>query len=129
MRIAKHQVFIALADTGGTQLFVRLAGLVVVVLNGSRRQTARSMRHRQAEGRLADRTIRREVSNGPTPVARSGLVILAAKPLADVFAALDAAELAADFLDEADRDRRPAQDRPALDQLLAEESSEDRMRR
>jgi hypothetical protein len=46
--------------------------------------------------------------------------------LADAFAALDSAQLPADFLSEADRDERPAQDRPALDQLFADESSEDR---
>lgn len=57
--------------------------------------------------------------------AQTGDVILSeVPPLADVFAALDAAQLPADFLSEADRDRRPAQDRPALDQLFADESAE-----
>jgi antitoxin VapB len=59
--------------------------------------------------------------------AQTGDVILSeVPPLADVFAALDEAQLPAGFLDEADRDQRPAQDRPALDELLAEERPEDR---
>jgi len=45
-------------------------------------------------------------------------------PLAEVFAALDAAQLPDDFLGEADRDRRPAQQRPALDELFANDSPE-----
>jgi antitoxin VapB len=58
---------------------------------------------------------------------QTGDVILSeVPPLADAFAALDSAQLPADFLSEADRDERPAQDRPALDQLFADESSEDR---
>ena len=58
---------------------------------------------------------------------QTGDVILSeVPPLADAFAALDSAQLPADFLGEADRDERPAQDRPALDQLFADESSEDR---
>jgi antitoxin VapB len=57
--------------------------------------------------------------------AQTGDVILSeVPPLADVFAALDAAQLPADFLSEVDRDQRPAQDRPVLDQLFAEESPE-----
>jgi len=42
--------------------------------------------------------------------------------LADVFAALDAATLPENFMGEADRDRRPAGHRPALDQLFEEGS-------
>ncbi len=58
---------------------------------------------------------------------QSGDVILSeVPPLTDVFVALDAAQLPAEFLSEADRDRRPAQDRPTLDQLLADEHPEDR---
>jgi antitoxin VapB len=56
---------------------------------------------------------------------QTGDVILSEVPLlADVFATLDAAQLPSDFLSEADRDQMPAQDRPALDQLFAEESPE-----
>jgi antitoxin VapB len=56
---------------------------------------------------------------------QTGDVILSeVPPLVDVFAALDAVQLPGDFLSEADRDRRPAQDRPALDQLFAEERAE-----
>ena len=59
--------------------------------------------------------------------AETGDVILSEVPqLAEVFAALDAAQLPADFLSEADRDQRPAEDRSALDRLFADESSEDR---
>jgi antitoxin VapB len=58
---------------------------------------------------------------------QTGDVILSeVPPLADVFAALDAAQLPEDFLSEADRDPRPAEDRPALDQLFADKSSDDR---
>lgn len=40
-------------------------------------------------------------------------------PLAEVFAALDGAKIPHDFLlTEADRDRRPAQERPELDKML-----------
>ena len=57
---------------------------------------------------------------------QTGDVILSeVPPLTEVFAALDAAELPKDFLSEADRDQRPAEDRPALDQLFAENDSED----
>lgn len=38
--------------------------------------------------------------------------------LAKVFTALDAAQLPKDFMDEADRDRRPAEERPALKRLF-----------
>ncbi len=49
----------------------------------------------------------------------SGSIILSEiPPLSEVFAALDAAKLPDDFMSEADRDRRPAQDRPALDRLF-----------
>jgi antitoxin VapB len=62
--------------------------------------------------------------------AQTGDVILSeVPPLADVFAALDAAQLPHDFLTEADRDQRPAEDRPALDQLFADEGYEDSTRR
>jgi virulence-associated protein VagC len=52
-----------------------------------------------------------------------GNVVLSEAPsVADVFAALDDASLPDDFLGDADRDRRPAEDRPALDLLFDEES-------
>lgn len=57
----------------------------------------------------------------------TGDVILSeVPPLADVFAALDAAQLPQGFLSEADRDQRPPEDRPALDQLFANEIPEDK---
>lgn len=53
----------------------------------------------------------------------SGDVILSEVPsLVDVFAALDAAKLPDGFMSEADRDRRPAEDRPALNQLFEDGS-------
>jgi len=59
--------------------------------------------------------------------AQTGDVILSdVPPLAEVFAALDAAQLPADFLSEGDRDQRPADARPALDQLCADEGFENR---
>jgi antitoxin VapB len=49
----------------------------------------------------------------------NGNIILSEVPnLTEVFAALDAAKLPDDFMSHADRDRRPAEDRPALDQLF-----------
>lgn len=55
----------------------------------------------------------------------SGDVILSEVPsLDDVFAALDAAKLPEDFMSEADRDRRPPESRPALDQLFEEDAPE-----
>jgi antitoxin VapB len=49
----------------------------------------------------------------------SGDVILSEVPsLTEVFAALDAAKLPDDFMSDADRDRRPAEDRPALNRLF-----------
>lgn len=58
---------------------------------------------------------------------QTGDVILSeVPPLAEVFAALDSARLPADFLSEADRDQRPAEDRPAVDQLFADEDFESR---
>ena len=49
----------------------------------------------------------------------NGNIILSEVPnLTEVFAALDAAKLPDDFMSDADRDRRPAEDRPALDQLF-----------
>ncbi len=57
---------------------------------------------------------------------QTGDVILSEiPPLAEVFAALDAAQLPRAFLSEADRDQRPAEDRPALDQLFADEDPRD----
>ncbi|MDR3751431.1 MAG: AbrB family transcriptional regulator [Terracidiphilus sp.] len=59
----------------------------------------------------------------------SGDVILSEVPnLAEVFAALDAATLPDDFMSEADRDRRPAEDRPGLNQLFEDGSIEGKNR-
>lgn len=61
---------------------------------------------------------------------QTGDVILSeVPPLAEVFAALDAAQLRPDFLNEDDRDQRPAEDRPALDQLFADDDSGNRIGR
>jgi antitoxin VapB len=55
----------------------------------------------------------------------NGNIILSEVPnLAEVFAALDAAKLPDDFMSDADRDRRPAEDQPALDQLFDDASKE-----
>jgi antitoxin VapB len=60
---------------------------------------------------------------------KSGDVILSEVPsLVEVFAALDAAKLPDDFMCEADRDRRPAEDRPALNQLFEDGSIEGKSR-
>lgn len=66
--------------------------------------------------RSSEVSIRRDPSSGD--------VILSEIPnLADVFAALDAAELPDDFMSEADRDRRPAEERPALSLLFEEDAT------
>jgi len=58
---------------------------------------------------------------------KTGDVVLSeVPPLSDVFAALDEAELPKGFLSETDRDQRPAEDRPSLNQLFADEDSDDR---
>ena len=44
--------------------------------------------------------------------------------LAEVFAALDAAKLPDDFMNDADRDRRPAEERPAIKQLFEDDAPE-----
>ncbi len=55
----------------------------------------------------------------------NGNIILSEVPnLTEVFAALDAAKLPDDFMSDADRDRRPSEDRPALDQLFDDASKE-----
>ena len=55
----------------------------------------------------------------------NGNIILSEVPnLTEVFAALDAAKLPDDFMSDADRDRRPAEDRPALEQLFEDASKE-----
>jgi antitoxin VapB len=62
-------------------------------------------------------SIRRDPDNGN--------VILSEIPsLAKVFADLDAVQLPEDFMSEADRDRRPAENRPALDQLFEDQESQ-----
>jgi hypothetical protein len=54
---------------------------------------------------------------------KSGDVILSEVPNIDeIFAALDAAKIPADFLSDADRDRRPPQDRQALDDLFDDDA-------
>ena len=52
--------------------------------------------------------------------SRTGDIILSEGPgtWAEVFAALDAAHVPDDFLSEAERDRRPPERRPALDELF-----------
>lgn len=53
----------------------------------------------------------------------SGDVILSEVPsLDDVFAALDAAKIPEDFLSGADRDRRPPEDRPAINDLFEDDA-------
>jgi antitoxin VapB len=54
---------------------------------------------------------------------RTGEIILSEGPgtWADVFAALDEARVPEDFLTEAERDRRPPERRPALDELFGAE--------
>jgi virulence-associated protein VagC len=53
----------------------------------------------------------------------NGNIVLSEVPsVAEVFSALDAARLPDDFMTDVDRDRRPAEDRSALDQLFDEES-------
>jgi antitoxin VapB len=60
---------------------------------------------------------------------QSGDVILTEVPsLDDVFAALDAAKLPEDFMSDADRDRRPPENRPALDHLLEDEAGPEEQR-
>ena len=60
----------------------------------------------------------------------SGEVILSEiPPLSEVFAALNATQLPDDFLSESDRDRRPAEERPALDRLFAESAPENKARK
>ncbi len=57
-------------------------------------------------------SIRRDPTTGD-------VVLSEVPPIAEVFAALDAAKLPHDFLlTEADRDRRPAQERPELDKMF-----------
>jgi len=54
---------------------------------------------------------------------QSGDVILTEVPsLDDVFAALDAAKLPEDFMSDADRDRRPPENRLVLDHLFDDEA-------
>jgi virulence-associated protein VagC len=55
-------------------------------------------------------TVRRDETNGD-------LVLSEMPDIQEVFAALDAAKIPADFMCDADRDRRPAQERQALDEL------------
>ncbi len=60
---------------------------------------------------------------------KSGDVILTEVPsLDDVFAALDAAKLPDDFMSDADRDRRPPENRPAIDHLFDEEAGPEEQR-
>jgi len=60
------------------------------------------------------RTSEVSIRRGP-----NGEIILSEVPsLAEVFAALDAAGLPDDFMSDSDRDRRPPETRPALDELF-----------
>ena len=55
---------------------------------------------------------------------KSGDLILSEVPnIEEVFAALDAAKLPDDFMSDADRDRRPPEDRPELDSLFNDVSN------
>jgi antitoxin VapB len=72
--------------------------------------------------RSSEVSIRRDPETGD-------VILSEIPPLAEVFAALDAAQLPEDFLSEADRDRRPAQPRPALDELFVNESPKGRKER
>ena len=57
---------------------------------------------------------------------KSGDVILSEVPNVDeIFAALDAAKIPVDFLSDADRDRRPPEDRPSLDELFDDDADID----
>jgi antitoxin VapB len=67
--------------------------------------------------RSSEVSIRRDPETGD-------VILSEIPPLGEVFAALDAARLPDDFLGEADRDRRPAQQRPTLDELFANDSPE-----
>ena len=77
-------------------------------------------------GRSQHVTIPREFRFRSSEVAirrdpESGDIILSEVPdIDEVFATLDAANFPADFLNEADRDRRPPQPRPEIDQLFDE---------
>lgn len=61
--------------------------------------------------RSAEVTIRRNPDTGE-------IVLSEIPKLDEVFAALDAANLPEGFLNETERDRRPAEDRPALHELF-----------
>jgi antitoxin VapB len=61
--------------------------------------------------RSSEVSIRRDPESGD-------IILSEIPPLTEVFAALDAAKFPEDFMSEADRDLRPAQERPALDQLF-----------
>ena len=67
--------------------------------------------------RSSEVSIRRDPETGD-------IILSEIPPLAEVFAALDAAQFPDDFLSEADRDRRPAQQRSALDDLFAKDRLE-----
>lgn len=60
---------------------------------------------------------------------QSGDVILSEVPsLDEVFAVLDAAQLPEDFMSDADRDRRPPENRPALDHVFEDEAESEENR-
>ncbi len=75
-------------------------------------------------GRSQHVTIPREFRFRSSEVAirrdpKSGDIILSEVPnLDEVFAALDSVKLPEDFMSDADRDRRPPEDRPELDHLF-----------
>jgi len=62
-------------------------------------------------------SIRRDPSSG-------GVILTEVPSLTEVFAALDAAKLPDDFMSDADRDRRPAEERPAIKQLFEDDAPE-----
>ena len=62
-------------------------------------------------------SIRRDPNSG-------GVILTEVPSLAEVFAALDAAKLPDDFMSDADRDRRPAEERPAIKQLFEDDAHE-----
>ena len=54
----------------------------------------------------------------------NGDVVLSEVPsFAEVFSALDTAGIPKDFMGDGDRDRRPAEERPALDRLFDEDAT------
>ena len=72
--------------------------------------------------RSSEVSIRRDPETGD-------VILSEIPPLAEVFAALDAAKLPDEFMSEGDRDRSPAQDRPMLDELFGDDVSGSKKKR